>query len=176
MQSFRFDALARSLSQSDPPASRRTLLRVLGVGTLAGALVPAAGATAGGRAGPAKKGKGKGCKAGQRKCGKKCIPQDNCCKDADCNLCRDESCTKGTCGCGPQEIDHNGVCGKFPLCLTVSQLCERNDDCCSDHCDVIADNGERRCNRGIARCLTDFDCDPGFACRGFACTANPPCP
>jgi hypothetical protein len=178
MDSKRFDTLVRTLTRSERTPTRRSLARALAGGAMFGWVVAAvedAGAEA--DAAGKGKGKGKGCKPGQRRCGKKCIPKDSCCKDDDCDFCREEKCVKGRCGCGKGEIDHNGVCGKFPLCQSVGLLCESDRDCCSGHCNVVSDDGvTTRCNRGLQRCITDLDCDPGFHCRGFSCTFAPPCP
>jgi len=123
------------------------------------------------------KGKGKGCKGGTKKCGKRCISVSACCTADDCNLCQQERCLNDRCDCEPGAFrDAYGYCGTPPVCQVVDQLCERDDDCCSQQCNVPADDGSLRCNRGLDACITNLDCLPGWFCRGFDCKATPICP
>ncbi len=155
---------------------RRTLLGGAFAALLAWAFPWSAAKPKGGKGGKGK-GKGKGCKGGTKKCGKRCISASACCTADDCNLCQQERCLSGRCDCDPGSFrGADGYCGVPPVCQVVEQLCERDDDCCSQQCNVMADDGSLRCNRGLEACITDLDCLPGWVCRGFDCKDPHICP
>jgi hypothetical protein len=124
---------------------------------------------------PKKKGKGKGkekCGKGKRPYGGGCIPTTSCCSaelsgENECDPCARQTCVNGACQCDPSLINHNGACGVFLNCLSVSVLCTSDFDRCSDQCMPVG-NGQARCIPGTQNCLTDFDCVSGN-CRGFLC-------
>jgi hypothetical protein len=165
MDSDRFDVLVRLVSQGTRSPSRRTLLRTAAGGAFVGLLSPApTNAIAG------KKKKPKKCKAGQKPCGAKCIPQSNCCKNAECDGTHREGCYQGKCGCGPGEIrDSRGYCGFPPNCKSVGLICATDLECCSGRCTIEDSGGQRRCDRGDRVCIVDFDCSPGLLCLGWEC-------
>jgi hypothetical protein len=167
MDPNRFDALVRAAGRSPRPPSRRTLLRSLGGGALSALLVPAFLDEADARK---KKKKPKKCKAGQKRCGAKCVPQTDCCKDVECDRVHREGCYQGRCGCGTSEIrDSKGYCGPFPNCKSTGLICTSNGDCCSGRCTIDDGNGQRRCDRGDRLCILDLDCNPGLQRLGWMC-------
>jgi hypothetical protein len=144
MDADRFDAAIRRLG--DP--TRRTLLGG-GIGAgLAGLLGLADTA--------AKKGKKKKCKGGKKKCGKKCIPKANCCKNADCAPLF--LCAQGTCVVG-QGTCPTGLDG----CQTSSNVCGVvGEEACSCLQSTV---GDTRCGAGqilpestCGECINDPDC------------------
>ena|SRR5689334_7594893 len=167
MDPSRFDALARSISQGDQPASRRAMLLPLGGAALTGMLASHFGEEA---AADKKKKKPKKCKPGEKKCGAKCVPQDGCCKDAECDRAHREGCYKGRCGCGASEIrGSKGYCGPFPNCLSTGLICASDRQCCSGKCTIQDGDGRRRCDRGDRLCILDLDCTPPLQCLGWMC-------
>ncbi len=154
-------------------ATRRGSLHLAGGAAATGALSRFGAPAAVGGKGKKGKKKKKGCPAGKKACGKKCIPTGNCCKDTECDhdpKRGNEWCVNGRCGCLPGQVKHKGRCGTYPLCQSVGQICEADLDCCSSKCNVVADDGVTlRCNRGDNDCLTDADCIPGSTCRGYEC-------
>jgi hypothetical protein len=143
MEDRRFDSLVKTLGSGD---SRRGIMQTLGAGTLAAVF---------GRLGlqedaeAKKKGKNKKkkkCKGNTRKCNGKCIPQDNCCVDGDCE--DQKFCVGGQCekvefqdcqtdsDCRPGEICQNGEC-------VVQQECQDAGDCATNE---LCIGGECRCS------------------------------
>ena len=168
MDADRFDSILRTLTTSP---SRRHALRLL-AGSAAATLPLAETRWADAKGG--KKGKGKGCPNGKKKCGKKCIAQGSCCTFTDCTGCSNEqACVNGTCQCTPDLIKHNGKCGLFIDCQAYGETCTSSIDCCGN-CVFDADTGESRCAKSIYNCITDNDCLSG-PCIGFLCPeANKP--
>lgn len=151
MDAVRFDDLLRALSTM--PSRRGVARAVFGfalAGPLAGLLSPTDA--------QAKKKKGKHkrkkCKGSTRKCGKKCIPKDDCCNDGECEAC--ESCQDGACviACQTGQECVSGQC----RCTTSS--CSTG--CCAG--DVCADGDSvDNCGIGGEACV---QCDPGLICAG----------
>lgn len=158
-----FDVVTRALQAGTP---RRTTLGLL----LSAALGITGLADSNAKKGKGRKGKKKNkkkCGNGKKLCGNACIPQSDCCTDADCNACAREICQNGVCDCHPNLIRSNGVCGTFPTCQSVNTVVSDSFDCCSD--EAIDDgSGQLRCLPGRFQCLTPYDCVSGD-CRGFMC-------
>jgi hypothetical protein len=156
MDANRVDRLARALTSSPP---RRAVLglifgAMLSINDLEGA--------------DARKKRKKRCRAGKKKCGKRCIPKSNCCRDTDCPSGSGQTCQGGTCACPPGEEDSGGVCGTRPDCLGRNATCENAGDCCSGFCPLSEQCG---CSIEGNQCLDDDDCCPGeLTCVGFVCT------
>lgn len=167
MDSGRFDALARTWHAA---ASRRRAFLGGAFGTF---LTLIAGGPAEGKKKKGKgKGKKKGCARNEKRCGSRCVPKFGCCDQYDCDVCRNEVCVKGRCGCEAGAFrDHEGYCAKPPLCQSKGELCESDQDCCSLLCNIDDGQGQLRCNSGKEACNIDLDCDPGFLCKGFTCTS-----
>ena len=167
MEPTRFETLVRSVAAA---SSRRGLMRAASGAALIGWLgrLTIGGASAKTKKRKANKSKKKGCKAGAKKCGNTCIPKSSCCADKECDRCAREICLNGACGCNPDFIRSNGVCGKFTNCKSVGELTTDAFDCCSGESVIDADSGQERCLPGTFLCLTDFDCVSG-PCRGFMC-------
>lgn len=174
MDDNQFDQLVRSWTT---PSSRRTALSGLVIGVLAVAAPERVSEAA--RRHPEvhgekkRKGKGKGCPRGKRKCGKKCIPKGNCCTYVDCTGCRAEACINGRCKCDPELNLHNGKCGVFTNCLSYGETCTSSAECCGN-CVFDVDANESQCGKSINDCIADVDCLSG-PCIGFLCPeANKP--
>jgi hypothetical protein len=136
MDANRFDALTRFLSAS---GSRRAAVGALGA-ALAGLATVAARdeATAKGK-------RTKKCGSGKKKCGKKCIPKTDCCKDADCAV--NERCDQGTC----------------TSCLAQGTACTTDNECCTGICDKY----DNRCHEVRVSCAAGESCPNGRCCNGF---------
>jgi hypothetical protein len=164
MDQQRFKTLVRAVAAA---GSRRSIVGSVGGVALTGLL---SRITGGGVAAKkkSKKSKKKGCKSGARKCGGKCIPKSACCADKECDRCAREICLNGQCGCTPEFIRHNGVCGRFPNCWSSGLLVDDPDDCCSEEAFFDDANGRYRCLPGKFECLVDLDCVSG-SCKGYMC-------
>jgi hypothetical protein len=122
-----------------------------------------------GKKGGKKKGGKKKCGSGQKLCDAQCIPQADCCNDSDCNRCAREICQGGVCGCHPNLIRSNGVCGSFISCSSVGQIVSNAFECCSDEA-FPDDIGQLRCLSGKFNCNVSLDCADKGPCRGFMCS------
>jgi hypothetical protein len=132
MDANRFDALARSFRVTAP---RRTALALVGAG------LSAVLASAGGKDADARKNKKK-CRGNKKKCGKKCIPKANCCKDGDC--AENERCTGGAC----------------EPCLAQGTACTDDAECCTGICDTYTN----RCQQVRVSCNDGESCPGGRCC------------
>jgi hypothetical protein len=146
MDNRQFDALVKTVTSG---GTRRGLLRTLGAGTLA-AIVGRLGTEHAAEARKKKKKKKKKCKNATKLCGQQCIPQGNCCLDADC---------------GNQEACINGVCsGKI-----VAVGCQSNADC---RFDEFCQNGNCLPDPvpdPVPICQDNGDCGSGEACFAGTC-------
>jgi hypothetical protein len=132
MDADRFDALTRSFQLVSP---RRTALGVLGAG-LAGLLATSTQESA------AKPKKGKDCPRGKKKCQRKCIPKNDCCKNAECGV--NEKCANGACvTCKPQ-----------------GTACIDDAECCTDICDKYTN----KCQQVRVSCAAGEPCPNGRCC------------
>jgi hypothetical protein len=166
MDGTRLDRWARMFASS---RSRRGVVSLLAAGSLLGLVESEATAKKKGKGNGKGNGNGKkGCKRNQKKCGKKCISKDDCCSNDDCDQCALEVCRDGVCGCDPEHIRHNGVCGSFDNCLAAGELTDNHGKCCSNESVIDIDSGQERCLPGDFRCTTPIDCF-GAPCRGFMC-------
>lgn len=193
MDGSRFDALARVLGGGGP---RRPLLGA-GLATLVAAgLSVSEPLDSEGRG----KGKGKGkgnkkkCKGKTKKCGKKCIPADQCCSSADCG--NGGQCSGGVCSCPANQKSCNGQCIPQSACCTASDcgsaqtcrngVCTCEPDtkacgleclpptvCCSRACP-----GEQTCDNGECLCANPSQnpCADGSCVSGFECCVDSQCP
>jgi hypothetical protein len=189
MDTKRFDALTRKLF-ADP--SRRGLLRpVLGsVVALAGAAgvgFPVADARK-------RKKKKKKCKGGKKRCGKQCIPSENCCSAADCG---GQRCCGGTCAGCCTDAD----CGAGGTCVAGACVCPAEKALCGGTCVDLATDGANcgacgtacdtnGCVNGFCTCQSQDECngcvcalrleDNETACSGDltaqSCNADADCP
>ena len=141
MDTRQFDSLVKTLASGD---SRRSILRTLGTGTLAAVLGRSEEQAVEAKK---RKKKKKKCKTGTRRCGKQCIPQGNCCLDADCG--NQDACVNGACKAGKKDAlgcQSNADCRFEESC--------QNGTCMSDPEPICQGNG---------------DCDSGKACFAGAC-------
>ena len=170
MDPTRFDDLIRSVTASP---TRRGVVRALGGGALAGVfgLLTRGGGAAKKKHHKGNKGhkpkKPKGCKAGTHKCGNKCIPETDCCKNEECDCISNEFCQNGSCQCPDGAVHHNGRCGFLTDCKSFFLTCVSDHDCCSGSCSIF-DGVQFRCDKSTTLCIADTDCVSG-SCRGFVC-------
>jgi hypothetical protein len=158
MDARHLDDLAREIGSQLP---RRGVLGALG-GLAALLAVPTLEAGA--------KKKKKKCKGGKKKCGKKCIPADQCCTTADCGS--KGQCVGGTCVCPAGQKACNGGCIPQALCCQNSE-CGAMQTCT---------NGACTCPGGLSKCGLDCiedglccqsaDCPDGQHCDDFTCWCN----
>jgi hypothetical protein len=141
MDSVMFDRLARSIHAR---ATRRSALGLFAVLGLSGSLGAASAAAA------------KTCKKGKKPCRKKCIPKQDCCRNADCDKkVKGQVCTQGACDCpagtkrcGKECVDDQVCCSGgekgcpyFDVCDDGSCVncyldqCFSNEECCTGLCD-----------------------------------------
>ena len=172
MDADRFDALARSLQLATP---RRAALGAIG-GGLAALLARLGIDESEAKKRKKHKKKKKKCKGNKKKCGKKCIPKSQCCKDSECGdqqfccqgACIDDvlCCTDADCG-GNIYTCEEGVC----LCPDPSEVpCSANECCDPDTqvCEVTPDTSA--CQSGDCPAGTDFCSDETFyLCGGPLC-------
>ncbi|MFT4038667.1 MAG: hypothetical protein QM692_10845 [Thermomicrobiales bacterium] len=169
MDSLRFDHVARSLARRQ---SRRSL-GALGLGMLGVSVLPAADAL--GKKKKRKKKKKSGsqpnCPAGTKRCGSRCVPNEGCCADSDCDRCKLEVCQSNICSCKPGQVRGNAnVCG-VPLsgCQPVGALTTSIPLCCSNSGFPSGDSQYPIvCVPGQATCTDDSGCLSG-PCMGFMC-------
>lgn len=103
-------------------------------------------------------------------CEGRCIPQDACCSDANCPAGTGTTCQNGRCDCPPGQQQSTGVCGVLPVCLSPSEGCDLQTQCCSGNC--MPDPfpfGVCTCSQADRACKSHADCCAGLACIGFIC-------
>jgi hypothetical protein len=140
MDANRFDSLVRLFGVAAP--------RRVAVGGLLGAGLAALLIHLGREDAAAKKKhhkKGKKCKGGKKKCGKQCIPKDDCCTAADCG--ENEKCSDGAC----------------EPCLPQGTACTDDAQCCTGICDTYTN----RCQQVRVSCTSDDQCPEGRCCDQF---------
>ena len=133
MDTQRFDRLVRVFA--DPSQSRRAALGLLGAGLIS--LLPSIGiqdSEARVR-----------CGANEKRCGRHCIPQDDCCKDDDCLL--NEHCVSGAC----------------ESCFAQGAACTDDAECCTGICDTYTN----KCQQVRVNCTSDDECPNGRCCSTF---------
>jgi hypothetical protein len=169
MESQPFDNLTRTLARGLP---RRAFLGVL-AGGLPGAWVVAMPVAAKRKRRRKKKKRAENqCALGTRPCDDQCIPEANCCLDADCPPGTNQTCQGGTCACRPGQQDSGGVCGTPPICTAFFQPCAVDADCCSDFCTFLGASFVCGCCGGQGSpCHSSIECIPGMTCAGFICRA-----
>jgi hypothetical protein len=149
------DDLAREIGSQLP---RRSVL-----GALSG-LAALFAASAG--YGEARKRKKK-CKGGKKRCGKQCVPADQCCSSADCG--RNGQCANGTCVCPAGKKACHGRCIAEGNCCTQDdcpgdQYCDEQTCRCPDGYEPcpgnICPSGDECC--GTGDCASGQACDDGF--------------
>lgn len=178
MELDRFDALTRHIFIS---LTRRGLL-----GTLLGSGVAVAGVAGTGlltAEARKRKRKQKTCKRGKKRCGKRCIPRGDCCKDAECGnggtcdggacLCLGEtSLCGGTCVDLATDGANCGTCGNAcdtGGCVHGACTCIDASDCNGCVC-ALGIEGETACAGGLTAdaCATDEECPFRSFCRDTA--------
>ncbi|HEU5433944.1 MAG TPA: hypothetical protein VFU81_19905 [Thermomicrobiales bacterium] len=132
MDADRFDTLTRLLGAS---GSRR---KALGAGL-------ACLATTTGFVDAGAKRKQANCPHGKKKCGKKCIPKRDCCKDGDC---------------APNQRCEHGACVD---CVPQGTACTNDDQCCTGICDKYTN----RCQQVRVSCENGESCPNGRCCDVF---------
>jgi hypothetical protein len=131
----RFDALLRSLSET---LSRRAVSAFTVTGLLTTAL---SHIDADAKKKKKRKKKKKKCKGSTKKCGKKCIPLDDCCTNADCPT--GGACAGGLCICP------NGQHACSGECVDEEQCClQCDEDCCDGNEVCHGDSGGQICQTG----------------------------
>jgi streptogramin lyase len=208
MESSRFDAFTRGLAAV---LNRRGALGVLA------SLFALLGEPFGLGTSEAKKKKAKGCRKVGKKCGHKrnrkccshakcrggrckctgqkkacrgkCIPQSQCCDNADCG--GGATCHGGVCNCVAGQKPCNGVCIPEADCCTASD-CGECESCQSGTCVPGCETGQE-CVSGTCRCTTTSCsgcCDDDETCQAgndpdvcgadgetcIECPANESCP
>lgn len=182
MDARQLDDLAREIGSRLP---RRSVLSAMG-GLAALLVTPAL-------EGEAKKKRKKKCKGSKKKCGKKCIPVDQCCSTADCGS--KGQCVKGTCVCPAGQKACNGGCIPQASCCEDSN-CPNNQSCrdgvctcptgfrdCAAVCipegNCCAQNecpGDQYCDGGTCWCSDGFEPCPGNICpAGIQCCDTADC-
>lgn len=147
MDDRQFDSLIKTFD-----GTRRGILRVIGAGTLgaiAARFTLAESAEAKKKHGKKKK---KQCKAGTRACNGGCIPQNDCCLDADCG--QNQTCTGGQC-----------------VAVQVPPQCQNDADCGAGQ---ACQNGQCVVKNDL-ECQVDGDCRPGTVCQSGQCVAAGEC-
>lgn len=156
----RFDVAIRAFAQVT--GRRMAARRLLGVAFIVGAVQARIdeGLT------KRKKKRKKKCKGGQQKCGKTCIPADECC--GGCGI--DEACCDGSCVDLATDGANCGVCGHacpsggcaFGACTCgIGTVCPGDCEC------VRLAAGGLVClaaNSQGDSCSVDVDCPPGSLC------------
>lgn len=143
------DDLAREIGSQLP---RRSVLSALG-GLAALLVAPAF-------EGEAKK-KKKKCKGGKKKCGRKCIPADQCCSTADCGSTG--QCVNGTCLCPTGQKSCRGGC------IPEASCCQNSE--CGPTLTCV--NGACTCSGGLTKC--GADCINPELCCGATCPGAQDC-
>lgn len=156
MDADRFDDVLRQWGQSRRP--------LLGAGL--GALLGLADLTVG----EARKKKKKKCKAPKVKCGKKCLPANSCCTDANCG--GNGVCQTSTCACFAGFRSCNGSCIPEGNCCSSADC--GGGVCASGQCRCLAST--KVCGAGCipeAACCTNEDCgSPCKTCQNGTCSAG----
>jgi hypothetical protein len=141
----RRDILMRGIVREAP---RRVLLRALsGIGLVSLSSVFISNRDADAR----KRKRKKKCKGGKERCGKRCIPETQCCVDADCPAGSGQICVNGNCACRSGEETCDGLCVDLETDGT-------NCGVCGNACE----SGE--CVHGVCTCLIQGDCPAVCAC------------
>jgi len=130
MDPQKFDRLARVLASSRP--TRRAALGLLGAGLVS--LLPSVGI---GDSEARKR-----CARGKKRCGRHCIPKDDCCKDTDCGT--GECCTGGVCAVRKAQ----------------GEDCTEDAQCCTGICDTYSN----KCQQVRVSCTSDDQCPGGRCC------------
>lgn len=141
MDADRFDTLTRLFGIAAPRRGALTGLFGAGLATL----LTRGGEEAAARKKRKHKRKKKKCKGGKKKCGKQCIPKDNCCTNADCG--ENEKCASGAC----------------VSCLAQGTACSDDAQCCTDICDTYTN----RCQQVRVSCELGEPCPGGRCCDEF---------
>ena len=110
----------------------------------------------------ARKKKKKKCKGGKKKCGKTCIPADQCCTSADCGA--RGNCVNGSCVCPTGQKACNGGC------IPQASCCQ-NTDCGLDQ---TCSNGTCTCPDNQTKCGA-VCLEPGLCCADRDCPAEQRC-
>jgi hypothetical protein len=191
MDDRRFDSLVKTLTSG---GSRRGILRTLGTATVAA--VAARLGLANDAEAKKKRKKKKKCKGNTRKCNGKCIPQNDCCVDADCEdqkFCVGGQCVTKEVGCQidadcrgageicqdgecvvQQECQVAGDCAANELCITGQCRCSFPNKPCGAACcpeDQVCLNGQCVVGQGTCPATEDI-CATGI---GGACNGNDDC-
>ena len=152
MDGTRFDSLTRMLASV---RDRRATVRALS-GVAIGALTLSAGTAA------AKKNKKK-CKGGRKKCGKKCCPLGQFCRNGRCSICAP-----------PLFVCPIGGCAEI---LCGGQCCAVRETCVANQCVPCPDLTDScgvdvpRCDNGAGFCATSVE--GGNFCVGEASVCSP---
>lgn len=171
MDEARFDTLARSIGVG----SRRTWLQLL-AGSVVGGLVAQNRVT---DSLARKRKKKKKCKAGTRKCGKKCIAPGSCCSADECGA--GGACVDGICFCGAGLQLCRGKCISANACCDVNdcdpgKVCLSNGSCAT----VCTFPGGAECNMVCSGCSFPSAEGPshctGIAQPGGNCASTAECP
>jgi hypothetical protein len=164
-----FESFLRAIATTNHGTTRRAA-----VTTLVALLTPVANHA---EAKKKRRKKKKKCTGGKKRCGKKCIPRDNCCNDSDCSEIT--VCRNGECVCPDPG---QAVCDA--TCIDVSA----DPANCGD-CDFACASGE--CVNGACTCESAIQCaglcacaprlDGGNVCfaggnNGIPCDSDEDCP
>ena len=128
------------------------------------------------------------CGAGLKPCGRRCIPEVQCCRAADCpddgNPCTGTVCSSGVCSNTPRT---GGTCSNPAACISngtcqsglcTGTACPSGDQCCGGTCKSQDGSGctsDGDCCGGT--CAGEVCCASANACRGidFCCGAGETC-
>jgi hypothetical protein len=162
MDGERFDDLFRRFSLA---ATRRGGVRALTGFVLAAPVTALLGLADSEAKKKRKRKKKKKCKGSTKKCGKKCIPSDDCCANADCG--NGGSCVSGACTCTGGFKACNGACLPEADCCDAAD-CDDGDPCTQNVC-----NANGACSNPTSPDLTN--CGGGKQCSGGVCAFPPTC-
>ena len=179
MDSHRFDAFARMLTDG---RSRRGLVRLL-AGLALGVLVSSRPEESWAESGKCKKKCGPCQKCDRGKCekknGKTRRKPGKCKPKANGTPCTSGVCQDGICDCAPGQQRSGGVCATPPNCVGQNQLCTQGvTSCCSNTCfdPCVSCEPACACSTTGEACNTSADCcgSPGplLTCVGFKCVAR----
>ncbi len=191
MDGSRFDAVVRLLGSE---GSRRPLLGAGLAALAASGLSVAQPSDSEGKGKGKKKKKKKKCKGNTKKCGKKCIPADQCCSSADCG--NGGQCTSGKCscpvgqksckgGCIPQSACcATSDCGSAQTCVNGACTCPPDTKACGTEClppivcCSLACPGDQTCENGVCTCDNPLQspCADGSCVAGSECCVDSQCP
>lgn len=114
-----------------------------------------------------------GCAAGTRLCQGTCIPNSQCCGDADCDRCAQEICQAGSCACpAGMTRDTKGICGVRPTCIPAGRIAPSAGQCCSGSGTPGGTPGTIKCDTGQGPCYGDSGCVGNGPCLGYMCPAQ----